>query len=76
MALKTVGPWVYSSGGGQAINVNSGVVLLIDESDPSNIPLKACDLSNKAGVVTLGVYTSRADAIKDLNEVVNKTQGR
>jgi hypothetical protein len=70
---ELIKPWIVSADGRKAVNVDSGICLLVEESRAPQFDLVAFHLSNHSGTILLGTFTSVADATRRLQEYISAT---
>lgn len=70
---ELIKPWIASAEGRKAVNVESCLCLIVDESRDPQFDLIAFHLSNPSGKILLGTFTSIADATRRLQEYVSAT---
>jgi hypothetical protein len=70
---ELIKPWITSTEGKKAVNVESCLCLIVEELRAPQFDLIAFHLSNPSGKILLGTFTSIADATGRLQEYVSAT---
>jgi hypothetical protein len=70
---ELIKPWIISSEGKKALNVESCLCLLVEELRAPQFDLIAFHLSNPSGKVLLGTFNSLADATGSLQAYISAT---